>query len=132
MIKKTTVETHQKVEVINVTQQLTELTGDVSDGIALFYIPHTTAALLMCEDDDKLRDDLVRVAENWLADCRPFKHIRRNNPNTEAHVLSAFGGTGLTVAIEDGKLDLGNYQNALLLEMDGPKQREIRCKVIAT
>ena len=130
MIAKTTVETHEKAEVINVTDKLAGLIGDISDGLAFFYTPHTTAALLMCEDDDELRDDLVRVAENWLADCRPFKHIRNNNPNTEAHVLSAFGGTGLTVAIENGKLDLGTYQNALLLEMDGPKMREIRCKVI--
>ena len=97
MIAKTTVETHEKVEVINVTDRLAELIGDISDGLAFFYTPHTTAALLMCEDDDELRDDLIRVAENWLADCRPFKHIRNNNPNTEAHVLSAFGSTGLTI-----------------------------------
>lgn len=132
MITKTTVETHRKIEVINVTQQLAELVGGVSDGIALFYIPHTTAALLVCEDDAELRNDLVRVAENWLADCRPFTHIRRDNPNAEAHILSAFGGTGLMIAVEDGKLDLGTYQNALMLELDGPKQREIRCKMIAS
>lgn len=132
MIKKIAVQTQQKVEVVNVTQQLGEMVGDVSDGLALFYIPHTTAALLMCEDDSELRNDLVRVAENWLADCRPFTHIRRGNPNAEAHLLSAFGGTRLTIAIEEGKLELGAYQNVLLLEMDGPKRREIRCKVVAS
>ncbi|NJN81574.1 MAG: YjbQ family protein, partial [Caldilineaceae bacterium] len=40
-------------------------------------------------------------------------------------------GNGITIAIENGKLDLGTYQNVLLLEMDGPKQRELRCKVLA-
>ena len=129
MVEKMVVQTQRKVEVINVTQQLGEMVGDVSEGLALFYIPHTTAALLLCEDDIELRNDLVRVAKNWLADCRPFTHIRRGNPNTEAHLLSAFGGTGLTIAIEEGKLDLGAFQNVLLLEMDGPKRREIRCKV---
>jgi len=132
MAAYTTVETTQKTEVINVTEALAELIGDVKDGLALFYIPHTTASLIFCEDDAELREDLVRVAEKWLADCRPFKHIRKNNPNTEAHVLSAFGGASLTVAIEDGKLDLGTYQNILLLEMDGPKQRRIRCKVVSS
>jgi secondary thiamine-phosphate synthase enzyme len=102
----------------------------VAGGLALFYVPHTTAALLMCEDDEELRADLVRVARGWLGVCRPFTHIRNNNPNAEAHLLSAFGGHAVAVAIEHGGLDLGIYQNLLLLEMDGPKQREIRCKIV--
>jgi secondary thiamine-phosphate synthase enzyme len=130
MIRKITVQTRQKSEVINVTAQLAELAGDVQAGLALFYVPHTTASLLICEDDEELRQDLVRAAESWLAGSRPFAHIRNNNPNTEAHLLSAFGGTGISLAIEHGQLDLGTYQNILLLEMDGPKWREIRCKLI--
>jgi len=130
MIKKTTVQTGADVQVINVMPQIAELAAGAADGLALFYIPHTTAALLVCEDDAELRADLERVARHWLAACRPFAHRRNNNPNTEAHVLSAFGGHGVTVAIEAGRLDLGKYQNILLLEMDGPKQREIRCKIV--
>lgn len=132
MIRKIEVQTKHKVEVVNVTHRLAEMVGDVQAGLARIYIPHTTAALLICEDDENLRTDLVRVAEQWLAGCRPFRHIRRGNPNTEAHILSAFGGTGVTLAIEEGKLDLGTYQNVLLLEMDGPKRREIRCKLVAS
>jgi secondary thiamine-phosphate synthase enzyme len=131
MIKTIAIQTHQRIETINVTGQLAEMVADVVDGLAFFYIPHTTATLLICEDDEPLGNDLARVAEHWLAACRPFTHRRKNNPNAEAHILSAFGSHGVTIAIENGKLDLGTYQNLLLLEMDGPKQREIRCKVIS-
>ena len=127
-----TIQTSQKTEVMNVTDQLSQMIGDVNDGIALFSLPHTTAALIVCEDDDELREDLVRVAEAMLADLRPFKHRRKNNPNAEAHILSAMAGTSVMLAIENGQLVLGNYQNILLLEMDGPKQREIRCTTIAS
>ena len=96
MIKKLHIQTQQRTEAINITRQLGEMVSDVSDGLALFYIPHTTAALLIGEDDAELRNDLVRVTENWLANCRPFTHRRKNNPNAEAHILSAFGGNGLT------------------------------------
>jgi secondary thiamine-phosphate synthase enzyme len=130
MILTVSIETTQPIEAINVTNRLTALIGGVEDGLAFFYIPHTTASLLLCEDDDELRADLERTAKLWLAGCRPFAHIRNNNPNSEAHILSAFGGAGVTLAIEAGKLDLGAYQNVLLLEMDGPKRRELRCKVI--
>ncbi len=126
----TTVQTTQKTEVINVTAALSALVGSVQDGIAVFSLPHTTAALIVCEDDAELRDDLVRVAEKLLADLRPFKHRRKNNPNAEAHIISALAGTSLTIAVRNGKLDLGTYQNVLLLEMDGPKQRAIRCVTV--
>ena len=130
MVKKITLSTRAKTEVINVTDQLAALVNGLTNGIALFYTPHTTAALLVCEDDEELRRDLVRVAEEWLKGLRPFAHTRNNNPNAEAHIFSAFGGTSLTVALENGRLDLGKYQNILLLEMDGPKEREIRCQVV--
>ena len=130
MIRAIQIQTSQHIEVINVTEQLAEMVHDVADGLALFYIPHTTAALIINEDDQELRDDFVKIAKNWLAACRPFAHIRKNNPNTEAHVFSAFAGNSITLAIEAGDLDLGSYQNILLLEMDGPKRREIRCKVV--
>lgn len=130
MTQSITVETTRLTEAINVTARLNALVGDVTDGIVLFHLPHTTASLLLCEDDDELRADLEQVAQRWLAECRPFAHIRNNNPNSEAHILSAFGGASLTLGVSDGKLELGTYQNILLLEMDGPKRREIWCKVI--
>jgi secondary thiamine-phosphate synthase enzyme len=130
VIRSHFIETTRPIEALNVTEHLAALIGGVEEGLAFFYIPHTTASLLLCEDDDELRADLERTAELWLAGCRPFAHIRNNNPNSEAHILSAFGGAGVTLAVEGGKLDLGAYQNVLLLEMDGPKRRELRCKVI--
>jgi secondary thiamine-phosphate synthase enzyme len=130
MIAKVTVPTPAERAVVDVTEQCRSLIGDAQSGLAFFYIPHTTAALILCEDDDALRDDLVRMSATWLTDSRPFRHIRNNNPNTEAHILSAFGGASVLVAVEGGALDLGAYQHILLLEMDGPKPRELRCKVI--
>lgn len=127
-----TISTLEKIEVINVSVQLRTMVSNVQEGIALFYTPHTTAALIICEDDEALRADLVKVAQQWLSGVRPFAHIRNNNPNTEAHVLSAFAGTSVTVAIRQGHFDLGTYQNVLFLEMDGPKNREIRCQIIGT
>src|ERR1700733_10428941 len=127
MFGSLTIQTQQKTEVIDVTGQAKSLVSGERSGLAFFYLPHTTASLLMCEDDEGLRADLIRTAERWLKDCGPFQHIRKNNPNAEAHILSAFGGHGVTVPIKAGQLDLGTYQNLLLLELDGPKERELRC-----
>jgi secondary thiamine-phosphate synthase enzyme len=129
--KEISVKTEHKTEIVNITDQLAGLVADAPDGIALLSSPHTTAALLISEDDEELRRDLVQVAQKWLAEFEPFEHRKRGNPNAAAHILSAFGGSQLTVAVEGGRLALGKYQNVLLLEMDGPKSRTVRCTVIA-
>lgn len=118
------------VEIMNVTEQIGAIISKVDNGIMLCYTPHTTAALILCEDDDALRNDIVRAATTLFAPLRPFSHIRNNNPNAEAHLFSAVAGTQVMIAIVNGKLDLGMYQNILFIELDGPKTREIRCIVL--
>jgi secondary thiamine-phosphate synthase enzyme len=128
---KTIIETSKKVEVLNVTAQVSAIAQAVGDGLILLSVPHTTAALLLCEDDEELRADLVKVAENWLAQLEPFSHRRKNNPNAAAHILSAFGGTQLFVSVRGGLPELGTYQQVLLVEMDGPKPRELWSRLVA-
>jgi secondary thiamine-phosphate synthase enzyme len=101
------------------------------EAIALLWIPHTTAVLLVSELDAELGRDILRVAERWLAGARPFQHIRKNNPNTEAHVLSAFGGASVALPVADGALLLGEFQRILLVELDGPKTRTLGCLAVA-
>jgi secondary thiamine-phosphate synthase enzyme len=112
------------------TLTLLQLCAGIQEGIALFYTPHTTAALILCEDDAELREDIRRSAEGMFVPLRPFAHIRNNNPNAEAHLFSAIAGTQVLIAIDGGKPDLGTYQNLLFVELDGPKRREIRCKIL--
>jgi len=129
-MRQITVETDQKTQVRDLTAQCQSLTSSVQNGVAIFHIMHTTAALILCEDDADLRQDLLKVAQNWLRDLRPFQHARRSNPNAEAHILSAFAGASLAIPVLDGKLALGSWQNILLLEMDGPRQRTVTCMAI--
>ena len=126
MFSQTIIATERPKQVIDVTGAAVGLLKERGDGLAFYYLPHTTAALLMSEDDPELRDDIIQVATRWLSGCGPFRHIKKNNPNAEAHILSSMGGHGVMVAVKDGKLDLGEYQRLLLLELDGPKKRELR------
>jgi secondary thiamine-phosphate synthase enzyme len=126
MFAQTVIKTEAAKQVLNVTEAACGLLPADVSGLAFFHFPHTTTTLLLSEDDEELRADLLQIAARWLKDCGPFRHIRKNNPNTEAHVLSAFGGHGVSVPVREGKMMLGTYQNLLLLELDGPKERELR------
>src|SRR5215475_12781727 len=114
-MKTIKIQTQKKTEVLNVTTQLIEMIAGVDDGLAFFSTPHTTGALFICEDDDELRDDLLHTSLNLFAALRPFKHVRNDNPNAEAHLMSSMLGTSLVIAVENGKLCLGTYQNVLFM-----------------
>lgn len=120
----------QKEEVINVTKIVQDNLSEEEDGLVIISIPHTTAAILICEDDDGLRNDFIKVCRNLLLPLGPYSHIRENNPNTSSHIFSAAFGTRISILIENGVLDLGTYQNILFLELDGPKERRINIKVL--
>ena len=123
--------TQEPMQVVDITDRVVELVKEAGEGIALVSIPHTTAALLLSEDDEELRRDLLRIARCWLQDCGPFEHRKNNNPNTVAHVLSSFAGTFVTIGLSGGKLELGTYQRILFLELDGPKSRKVRLRILS-
>jgi secondary thiamine-phosphate synthase enzyme len=126
-----TVETTQKLEVINITQDVQERVPPESDGLCVVYAPHTTMSLLIAETEDDLLDDYVRVMETWLVGSRPFKHCGHGNPNAEAHIFGALHGCSVVVPVEKGKLMLGGFQSILLCEADGPRQRKVRVYLYA-
>lgn len=132
MLKQLTVNSTQKTALIDITHDLQAMIQTIENGMVFFSVPHTSAALIICEDDPNLHEDLLRVAEAMFAPYRPFKHVRNNNPNAEAHLLSSFAGTQLAFAIVEGSLNLGAYQRIYLLELDGPRTRQVQSVVIDT
>ena len=102
------IRTAHKIEVLNVTQQIADLVRGVEDGLAYISVPHTTAALIINEDDAELRVDIANTAAHLLDDLEPFTHARKGNPNAAAHIFSALAGASLTLAVEGGRLD-GTY-----------------------
>jgi len=119
------VPTARNREIIDLTERVASVTDGLADGIVLVSAPHTTVALFVSELDDELRDDFLKIADTLFQPARPFRHIRKNNPNTEAHALSAIFGTSLVLAVAGGKLQLGTYQRVIFFELDGPKERTV-------
>ena len=124
------ISTDRKTQVLDITAACQSMVGGARNGIAVYNVMHTTAALIVCENEPDLHEDIVRVAESWLAEMRPFQHGRYGAPNAEAHITSALTGASLTIPIVDGKLHLGMWQSILLLELDGPRRRKLMCTVM--
>ncbi len=125
-----TVNSNKKIDAINITGNISNFIPENAQGFIHLYCPHSTAALIISEYEDKLIKDLKSVANRLLEHCGPFEHNDNNNPNASAHILSSIMGVSTWVPVQNGKMKLGKYQNILLLELDGPKQRKIQFSFI--
>ena len=125
-MKQFAVASSKKIEVIDITKQVQDQLAANEQGLCLVYCPHTTAALMIGENEQDLMKDYERVADTLFAGSRPFLHCGRGNPNAEAHIFSALRGCSVLVPVEQGQLQLGGFQSILLFELDGPRERQVR------
>lgn len=125
------ISTKQTREIVDLTEKVALLVTGLDDGIVLVSAPHTTVALFVSELDDGLQDDFLKIADHLFRHVRPFSHVKNNNPNTEAHALSAMFGTSITLPVVDRKVRLGTYQRIILFELDGPKARTVSVTHVA-
>ncbi|CAN5556878.1 secondary thiamine-phosphate synthase enzyme YjbQ [soil metagenome] len=124
------VRTNSRYAAVDVTDAIAAL-GPHPDGLLWMSVPHTTAALILCEADDKMLHDVERMVSTLLEPLEPFSHDKNDNPNGSAHLMSAMLGSQLIVRIADGRLAVGSYQRVIFVELDGPRKRRIELAAIA-
>jgi secondary thiamine-phosphate synthase enzyme len=111
----------QLLDVTSFVQQAVGASG-VVEGVCHVYLPHTTAALLINENaDPDVGEDILRALEAML----PAISWRHSEGNSDAHLLATLVGGSVTIPIADAELTLGRWQGVYLLELDGPRKREI-------
>ena len=113
---------------VDITGQVQKAVRDsgVSEGTALVFVPHTTAAVTINEnaDPDVLHD--LRLALAALVPKLPYRHGEGNSP---AHLKSSLFGCSQLVPIVGGKLALGTWQGIYFCEFDGPRRRNFQVVV---
>ena len=126
-IKIKTSTREQGIDITSQIKQLVQKTG-VKEGICFLYCPHATAAVTVAEsyDPNVLKD--ITNCLNKLIPKGKWLHDRIDN-NGDAHIKAAIIGPSLAIPIQNKKLALGTWQNIILLEFDGPRERTILCKI---
>lgn len=107
----------------------------IGDGTVTVQSMHTTAAILVNENEPLLLDDLGRVLAGWApADaryCHDDFELRTANmtpgerPNGHAHARAMALQSSTTLAVISGEVQLGQWQRIFLVELDGPREREV-------
>ena len=132
MLSKISKKTESSTEMVDVTAEIAEIVkgSNVKDGVVVVSSPHTTCGITVNENTDPgLKKDIL----NALASHFPkgdAKYTHRGG-NADAHIKTALVGTSVTLLIEDRALNLGRWQSVYLCEFDGPRDRELRVKILA-
>lgn len=130
-LHKLQVQTGSRVEFKDVTaeiQRLVEESG-VASGVCHVFTPHTSAAVLVQENDDP---SLQRDFSEFLAGLAPReKNYHHNDGNCDAHLKASLIGCSETLMVDHGRLLLGRWQGVFLCEFDGPRRRDLHVKIVA-
>jgi secondary thiamine-phosphate synthase enzyme len=89
---------------------------------------HTTAALTTADLDPGTDLDMLDAFEAMMPKLR-YRHPH-NPEHVSDHILSSLIGTALTLPVESGSLVLGTWQRVVLVELDCPRQRELRVQFL--
>ena len=118
-------------EMINITLQVQQVVtqSGVRRGLCLIHAPHTTAGIAIQEgyDPDVPRDILATLGALVPHDG----DYRHSEGNSDAHIKALVTGTGQTLPIEFGKVQLGRWQAIFFCEFDGPRQRCVWVQIIS-
>lgn len=127
-----TVKTSKNKQVLDITELVEEELGksDVKNGICHIFVLHTTACITTADLDPGTDLDLL----DFLKEIVPKMDFRHpHNPaHTPDHLLSSIIGPSLSVPVENGQLVLGVWQRIILIELDGPRERELMVTLISS
>src|SRR3954464_5240578 len=130
-IQNDTIETTTRTQMIEVTERVPKLARQnrVDDGMAIVYVPHTTAAVTIQENaDPDVKRDLLAKLEQLVPPLEPY--YQHDEGNSDAHVKTSLVGNSVTVLIEAGRLNLGRWQGIYFCEFDGPRERRLQVKLV--
>ena len=120
---------------VNITPQVQAAIGEsgVREGLCLVNSMHITSSVFINDDERGLHHDF----EKWLEELAPFNpspdvyhHNRTGEDNADAHLKRTIMGREVVVAITNGKLDFGPWEQIFYGEFDGRRQKRVLIKIL--
>jgi secondary thiamine-phosphate synthase enzyme len=119
---------------VNLTPQVEECLQEsgIRNGLILVNAMHITASVFINDDEGGLHHDL----EVWLEGLAPhepldgYHHNRTGEDNADAHLKRQVMGREVVVAVTDGKLDFGPWEQIFYGEFDGRRRKRVLVKIL--
>ncbi len=100
----------------------------MQDGLCSVFVTHTTAAVTTGEIGEGTEQDFLEVVEEMIPRIE-FRHAH-DPSHAWSHMASSILGPSLTIPVSGGKLVLGTWQSVMLIELDGPRERDVHVTLL--
>jgi secondary thiamine-phosphate synthase enzyme len=128
-----TVHTKSRREYINITPRVEEALAEsgIKEGMCLVNAMHITASVYINDDEQGLLKDY----DDWLEGLAPHEPVSRYRhngyeDNGDAHLKRQVMGREVVIAVTEGKLDFGPWEQIFYAEFDGRRDKRIMIKII--
>lgn len=126
MISQLRLRTSTKRELIDLTSRVADVVAraGLDEALCSVYVPHATAAIVINENDDpNVCVDVLDLLDRLVPEG-VWRHDRVDG-NAAAHIQATILGPGETIPVRQGRLLLGRWQAVMLVELDGPRERDV-------
>ncbi|MBN1793985.1 MAG: YjbQ family protein [Candidatus Omnitrophica bacterium] len=125
--------TRKKIEFINITGRVAEIVkgSGIKEGLCLVNAMHITASVFINDEESGLKKDFTQWLEA-LAPCAVdrYNHNLTGEDNAHAHLKRTIMGREVVVAVTEGRLDFGPWEQIFYGEFDGQRPKRVMVKVI--
>ncbi|MFC7045356.1 secondary thiamine-phosphate synthase enzyme YjbQ [Halobacteriaceae archaeon GCM10025711] len=122
------VSTPERVAIVDITDRVADAVPAGVDGVATAFVQHTTAGIVVQEDESRLLSDVKGELQRLVPRDEGYAHDAIDD-NADAHLRAMLLGESVSVPVEDGDLALGTWQSILLVDCDGPRTRTVSVTV---
>ncbi len=125
-------ETPARRAYLNITPQVAEAVrvSGVTQGLVLVNAMHITASVYINDDEPGLLKDYDDFLERLAPQAAIYRHNETGEDNGDAHIKRQLMGREVVVAITDGKLDFGPWEQIFYGEFDGRRRKRVLVKII--
>jgi secondary thiamine-phosphate synthase enzyme len=125
--------TKEKIEFLNITKEIEKalIESDIKEGVCLVNAMHITASVFINDEESGLKQDF----KEWLENLAPYskdkyKHNLTGEDNAHSHLKRTIMGREVVIAVTDGKLDFGPWEQIFYGEFDGQRSKRVMIKII--
>ena len=127
-------ETRARRELVNITQEVEDCLREsgIREGLCLVNAMHITSSVFINDDEPGLHADY----EDWLETLAPekphgrYRHNKTGEDNGDAHLKRTVMGREVVVAVTEGRLDFGPWEQIFYGEFDGRRRKRVLVKII--
>ena len=130
--KYLSMKTEKRIDFVNISSLVQDVVNEsgIKDGLVLINPMHITASVFINDNESGLIQDFQEWLENLAPKKFDYKHHQTGEDNGFSHLWRTIMGRETSVAITDGKLDFGTWEQIFYGEFDGQRDKRILVKVL--